>query len=95
MRTRRLWRPQTAAFSSLALASLVLGSRGSFTRFFEISCCRFEISIRRPEAHLAGRGRAPAEMRCVDAPDGGPAGGTRPGAVPAIGLVGTESKTID
>jgi hypothetical protein len=28
----------------------------AFGRFFEISCCRFEISIRRPEAHLARRG---------------------------------------
>jgi len=41
--------------SSLALASLVLGSREAFSRFFEISCCRFDISIRRPEAHFATR----------------------------------------
>jgi hypothetical protein len=37
----------------LALALLVLGPRCAFTRFFEISCRRFEISIRRPEAHFA------------------------------------------
>jgi hypothetical protein len=34
----------------LALASLVLGPRGFFSHFFEVSCRRFEISIRRPEA---------------------------------------------
>jgi hypothetical protein len=27
----------------------------AFTRFFEMSCCRFAISIRRPEAHFARR----------------------------------------
>jgi hypothetical protein len=42
----------------LALASLVLGSRGAFTRFFEISCCRFQISIRRPEAHFRATQRS-------------------------------------
>jgi hypothetical protein len=40
----------------LALASLVLGPRGAFSRFFEISRWRFEISIRRPEAHFGRRG---------------------------------------
>jgi hypothetical protein len=42
----------THCFTPLALASLVLGSRCAFTRFFEISCSRSENSIRRPETHF-------------------------------------------
>jgi hypothetical protein len=35
----------------------MLGSRGAFSRLFEGGSCRFEISIRRPEAHFAWRER--------------------------------------
>jgi hypothetical protein len=48
-----LWDRTPERSVPLALASLVLGSHRTFSRFFEISCCRFEISIRRPEAHFA------------------------------------------
>jgi hypothetical protein len=51
----RLWDPTPERSVPFTLASLVLGSRCAFTRFFEISCCCFEISIRRPEAHFARR----------------------------------------
>jgi hypothetical protein len=36
---------RTGALVPLALASLVLGSRGPLVRFFEVSWCRFDISI--------------------------------------------------
>jgi hypothetical protein len=55
MRTQRLGDLTQQHSVHLALASLVLGSRWSFTRFFEISCCRFEVSIRRQEAHFVRR----------------------------------------
>jgi serine protease Do len=45
----------------------VLGSRGSFTRFFEVSRCHFGISIRRPEAYLAGAGVATPTAQNEDA----------------------------
>jgi hypothetical protein len=52
-----LWEEHAATFSppSRSLRSK-LGSRRAFTRLFEVSRCRFEFSIRRPEAHFGRRG---------------------------------------
>jgi hypothetical protein len=52
----RLWRAHTAAISSPRTRFARARSRGPFSHFFELTCCRFEISIRRPEAHFAQRG---------------------------------------
>jgi hypothetical protein len=50
-RQRFIGTPTPTVLVPLALASLVLGSRGPLVGFFEVSCCRFKISIRRLEAH--------------------------------------------
>jgi hypothetical protein len=63
----------------LALASLVLGSRGGgpLVASFEVSCCRFDNSIRRPEAHIVRGGPIGTivslplgSTRCLVAPAG-------------------------
>jgi hypothetical protein len=62
-----LWRTQKGAFSSTRFARVRVPR--AFRRFFEISYCRFEISIQRPKAHFARRSRA--ERFASHGPTGG------------------------
>jgi hypothetical protein len=54
--TRAFMGPDGGALCPPRFTSFASGPAGPLLRFFEISCCHFEISIRRPEAHLAGTG---------------------------------------